>query len=221
MQRILPLLLFCCLAFPALSQTFSPDPGAVLQRETALEQATECYIFFNNPSGDSLQLRWKKIETSVPAGWAIDLCDYGLCYTGIPASGLMNTAADTARPYLKLIVQPGTTPGAAWLWFRVWQNGNPANTQDVFFDLHTPGTSAVQEAPLPEISIFPNPAPGAVWLRHNGARALPAALRDVSGKILWQGALPAGENLRLELAAWPAGAYFLQTAHTTHTILHR
>ena len=95
----------------------------------------------------------------MPDGWDIDLCDYGLCYVGIPAGGTMNPVSGSTQAYLKLIVQPDTIAGAGWLWFQVYEVGNNSNFVDVYFSLHTPGTSGTaspgQSAGL---RIFPNPA---------------------------------------------------------------
>ncbi len=140
------------------AQSFQPLPAPLLEKEVAFEQANECYIFFDNPSGDTLQLRWRRFDVSAPEDWVIDLCDYGLCYAGIPANGTMNPVYDTIQPYLKLIVQPGTTAGAAWLHFRVFEKDHESNYVDVFFSLHTPGTTSANEPEKLNFSVFPNPA---------------------------------------------------------------
>lgn len=197
---------------PAAAQTFFPLPEPVLAQEVAFDLATECYLFFENPSGDSLQLRWKRIDVSHPETWILDLCDFGLCYVGIPASGLMNPAAGTEQPYLKLIVQPGQTPGAAWLWFRVWADGDPTNYADVFFDLHTPGTTSAPEASeRPRVRVFPNPTTGPLFLENPAQHAAPAQLLDAAGRMRWSGNLAPQAPQMLDLALWPAGVYFLKT----------
>lgn len=207
-------------AKPAFSQTFFPTPGPLLQQEVALELANEGYIFFNNPSGDSLRLRWKKVETAYPAEWTIDLCDLGTCYVGIPAAGLMAVATGTTQPYLKLIVQPGTTPGSGWLWFRVYDDGQPENYADVFFSLYTPGVTAVQTPPAPSsLQAYPNPVSGVLNLDNNTENQIWARLVRVSGAVQWVGQLAARERLALDASNWPAGIYFLQTSANTQVVL--
>ena len=115
-----------------LGQTFMADPEAVLTKELQFNLANECYIYFTNPSGDTLHLRWRMIESNLPDSWVADLCDYGTCYSGIPSNGLMSPVYDTIQPYLKLIVQPGENAGACWIWFRAYENGNQTNYADVF-----------------------------------------------------------------------------------------
>jgi len=212
-------LLFLILAAPTLSaQTFFPMPGALLEQEVALEQANECYIFFDNPGGDSLRLRWKTVEESRPGGWTVDLCDFGLCYVGIPASGLMNPAVGAEQPYLKLIVQPGSIPGAGWVGFRVWEDGNPANYADVFFSVHTPGVTAAPELGQAGVRVFPNPTSGVFFVDNTGNRPLPVQLTNTWGQLIWTDNVPPGEPHMVDLATWPAGLYFLKTAAGTRVV---
>lgn len=209
------------LGIPVFGQTFFPAPGPQVEKETPFELATECYLFFENPGGDSLQLRWKQIEVNTPASWNIDLCDYGLCYTGIPASGLMNTIADTAQAYLKLIVQPGSSPGVGWLWFRVWENGNPSNFQDVFFGLYTPGLTAVSGLPQAKVEVFPNPGTDFFYVKNPSATALPARIVNSTGQTIWSGILPAQQGQEVSCARWPAGPYYLNIRGKTQLIIRQ
>ncbi len=178
-------LVWCLLISAALSaQTFSALPAATLDRELAFNEANECYIYFDNPSGDTLRLKWRQLEVSMPEGWSVDLCDYGLCYTGIPANGTMNPVFDTIQPYLKLIVQPNAVAGTAWFWFRAIEVGNDANFADVYFNLFTPGTVGAEEPEISIARIFPNPANNVLFVENTSALPLPARLTDISGRIL-------------------------------------
>lgn len=201
-------------------QTFFPSPDPLLEQEVALEQANECYMFFDNPSGDTLQLRWKLIEASYPPEWDIDLCDLGTCYVGIPASGLMYAAAGTMQPYLKLIVQPGNTPGSGWLWFRVHEDNNPDNFADVYFSLHTPGVSAVVEQPALALRFYPNPAPEALFLENNASEAIFTRLYNTNGLVFWEGYIPANARQKISILSWPPGVYLIQSGGISRVLLH-
>jgi len=220
MRLFTALFFFFLLAKTAFGQTFFPTPAPLLEQEVAPELANECFIFFENPGGDTLRLKWRKVEISFPEDWAIDLCDYGTCYTGIPAQGLMNAAFDTVQPYLKLVVQPGTTPGSGWLWFRVFEENNPDNFTDVFFSVHTPGVTATNDVIQSGLRIFPNPATDVLFLENPAGNPVPARLYNAAGGLQWQGILPPEERATLSLNTWPAGPYFLQTPGKTRVILH-
>jgi hypothetical protein len=215
--------IFCLFAFcffvqkQGFAQTFQPAPGPLLVSEVAFEQANECTIFFDNPSGNLLQLRWRSGEVSKPDGWDIDLCDYGLCYSGIPASGTMNPIWGNTQAYLKLIVQPDTVAGAGWLWFRVLEAGNDSNYVDVYFSLHTPGTSSLPAlgAGPAALRVFPNPASDAIFLKNVFAqKTARARVLSAEGALRWEGEIPAGETATVGTSNWPRGIYFVQTTGT-------
>ncbi len=219
MQSFCVALLVVCLANPLFSQTFMPLPNAVLLKEVQFDQANECYIYFNNPGGDSLRLRWRLIESNLPQAWDADLCDYGLCYIGIPSNGLMSAVYDTIQPYLKLIVQPGNTPGATWIWFRVNEEGNQSNFVDVFFSLHTPGTLSTSTQNEPGLQAFPNPVNEQLFLQNLQSGSILSRITNTDGRLVWQGMIPANNQQQVMVNDWPAGVYFLQHGNRVQKIL--
>lgn len=221
MRRTFRIILFFLLAIKtAGGQTFQPLPSGLLQQEVLPEQANECFIFFENLGGDSLQLRWKQLEAHFPPAWIVDLCDFGHCYAGIPANGLMNKAGLADQPYLKLIVQPGAIPGDAWFWFRVWVDGEPANFADVFFSLQTPGVTAATEPPASTLHFFPNPVSDLLFLENRNNMPVPARIFDASGIPKWEGSLPPLQQTELAVGDWPPGWYIIQTPTETRVFLH-
>jgi hypothetical protein len=202
----------------AFAQTFQPLPG-LLEKEVEFEQANECYILFNNPSGDTLQLRWRILELSMPQGWKADLCDYGVCYTGIPPNGTMNAAYDTIQPYLKLIVRPDTIPGSAWLWFRVFEKDNDDNLADVYFSLFTPGTTSVAEPEKTALQVFPNPASTFLFVENKQVKEQTARLLNVGGNTVWEQTLTPLSQTRVDIRTLPAGLYFLQDDKQTQKVV--
>lgn len=214
MRYFLYILLFL-LSRTGISQSFSAWPAQVLDQELAWNEANECFIYFDHPADDTLHLKWRQVEMSLPAGWTADLCDYGLCYTGIPANGTMNPAYDTVRPYLKLIVQPGTLAGSGWLWFRAIDVQQTSNFLDIYFNLHTPGTVGTNTPESSSFQVFPNPATDALFVKNESAASAFTQILDVSGTVKWQGLLAAQTTLSLDITPFPAGVYFLKTGKIT------
>ena len=216
--------IFCLFAFcTSFGQTFQPFPAPLLVSEVAFEQATECTIFFDNPSGTPLQLRWRSGEVSMPDGWDIDLCDYGLCYVGIPAGGTMNPISGSTQAYLKLIVQPDTIAGAGWLWFQVYELGNDSNFVDVYFSLLTPGTSGTALPDQPAgLRIFPNPASDVLFLENIfDTENATARILSITGQVMWEGETPAEQTTQISTSNWPRGVYFVQAGgETKKVVLH-
>ena len=214
------LLIWCvCLVETVFAQTFNATPDPLLVKEIQFNQANECFIHFNNPSGDSLQLHWRLVESNLPPEWDADLCDYGLCYTGIPSNGLMNTVYDTIQPYLKLIVQPAEVSGATWIWFRVYEEGHPDNFVDVFYSLHTPGTLSANSQMESALRVYPNPVANNLFLENNQSDVPISRITDANGKVVWQGIVPAFSQLALSVEDWPAGVYCLQRGNWVQKIL--
>lgn len=217
---------FPALAFPLLfacgnvfSQSFMPLPGPVVEKEVDFQQASECYVFFDNPSGDTLQLRWRIVTESKPPGWKIDLCDYGLCYAGIPPNGTMNPVFDTIRPYLKLIVQPDTISGSAWLWFRVFEKDNDGNFTDVYFSLYSPGITGTEEPASSDLELYPNPAFDVLFIENTGLKYSWPTLLNAAGQQIHKLAIPAGDQAMVNVSNWPAGVYYLMNGRRVQQIL--
>lgn len=206
-------------ASTALPQTFQPVPVPFLEQEVAFEQANECYIHFDNPSGDTLQLRWRGLEVSLPQDWVVDVCDYGLCYVGIPPNGTMNPVYDSIQPYLKLIVQPGATPGDAWLWFRVFEKDHETNYVDVYFSLFTPGTTSASEPENAGLLVFPNPTSDYLFIDNEGDEPQLARLLNSNGRLVWFQKIQPGGHAVIDAQTYPAGLYFLQNDQQVQKVL--
>lgn len=217
------LLLLLLTVNTAFTQSFLPVSGPVLEQQLAFNQANECYLFFDNLSGDTLQLRWRNLSPNFPEDWVVDLCDYGLCYAGIPPNGTMAPVYDTIQPYLKLIVQPGAVAGSGWLWFRVFEKDHEDNYVDVFFSLFTQGTTGIIEPGAADLEVYPNPASDLLFIDNKSDRNREFRLLDAAGHE-WsnQSILPGGHSI-IEVGLFPVGTYFLQSyrAPTQKIILQR
>lgn len=218
---LIPALHLLSLSGIAAQIPFAPSGNPQVEQEVDLGQANEVFLYFENLSpDDTLRLHWRLLEWSQPDGWDIDLCDFGTCYIGIPGNALMAPATGDDHPYLKLIVQPGSVPGAGWLWFRVYEEGHANdNYADVFFSLYTPGVTAVKETGAASVRVFPNPVRERLWVENFGDQNLPARLTDAAGRPVWEGVLPQQERAGISVETLPAGAYFLQTGQAMRRIL--
>ena len=82
------------------------------------------------------------------------------------------------------------------------------------------GTATQATQPLPELTVFPNPAHGQITVRGVGTGPVQASLFDLAGRLLLApSVLPATQLLRLP-AGLPAGLYLLQitTAAGSRTV---
>ncbi|MEI6408311.1 MAG: T9SS type A sorting domain-containing protein [Bacteroidota bacterium] len=220
MKSFVPSLIFIlCVVYTAQSQTFFPVNGPLHEQEVAFEQANLCYIYFNNPSGDSLRLRWRRLEMSTPTDWTVGLCDYGHCYLGIPTTALMDYIYDDIQGELKLIINPKNIAGSAWFWFRVAEEGNPDNFQDVYYNLYTPGTTAAHDPQGNQaFQVFPNPASEFVMVKNGSTNSAKACLSDQTGRIIGIYDLQAKSMTSISLESVSNGIYFLRTGNSVQKI---
>jgi hypothetical protein len=204
----------------ARAQTpFFPDPAPLKSAVVQPNLANEVYLYLNNPSGDSLRLRWRLGEASIPQGWGAALCDYGYCYFGVPNSGTMNWVHDTIQPYLKLVVIPNIVPGSAWYWFRVFEVGQDENYQDVYFSLYTQGVTGTSAPEAAGVAISPNPAVDYINIRSTFDQPVPARIYSAQGVLMQQLNLQPAAQQIVFCHNWPPGVYYLQTAAFTRKII--
>ncbi len=204
------------------AQTFFPLPGAVLEQEVLPNLANECYIYFeDNVNTDSLHLKWRLADATIPLGWDISLCDYGTCYTNIPPGKTMLPAYDTIQPYLKLVVLPNAVAGSAWIWFRVSRVGDDTDFQDVYFEVHTPGFVSSSTPFLEQgIKIWPNPVSDILYVHQNLDTRLntyPTTICASTGQIMWTGKL--NELSEINIKKWSSGIYILKSTFFTKTFI--
>lgn len=220
MKSFVPTLIFIfCATCTAQAQTFFPVNGPLHEQEVAFEQANLCYIHFDNPSGDSLRLRWRRLEMSTPPDWTASLCDYGHCYIGVPTTALMDYIYDDIQGELKLVINPKTSAGSAWFWFRVAEEGNPENFQDVYYSLYTSGTTAAHDVQENQaFQVFPNPASEFVMVKNASEKPATAWLSDQTGHILGSYDLQDKSMTIISLESVANGIYFLRTGHTVQKI---
>lgn len=203
-------------------QTFTAEPGVLLEKSINLNAANECYIHFeDNNSIDSLYLKWRLVESSIPPGWTIDLCDYGTCYIGIPSGKKMQPAPDTVQPYLKLLASPGNIPGEAWLWFRVTNVYDPADFLDVYYDLFTLGiTGTNAQQGQSERVFFPNPVSDFLFSNNTYNQAGNVQILGIDGRVYYNG--PLTRNTPIDVKSWPTGSYIFNSndAHQLIMVSH-
>ncbi len=220
--KISACLCFCAVLFfgeKISAQTFRPVEATILEQEVQFGLANEVYLHFENLLGDTLNLKWRRLEISKPNDWGTALCDYGTCYVGIPSSGKMNPLPPTENAYLKLLVQPNQTPGTAWIWFRVWRVEDENDFVDVYFSIKTPGTLATETPENQSFEMFPNPTSGDFFVKNRTGETQQIRLRDVFGRVVFSAEIFAGEEKTVPSAGFSAGQYFLENGKTAQRVL--
>ena len=220
---LLRLLFFLLLSQGIGAQTLLPLPSDSVHAIVSLGQANEVLLEFANPGPDSLHLRWKLLESELPAGWDVDLCDHGNCYTGIPSTAMMVPAPPGVNPYLKLIVQPGALHGQGKLSFRVYLVQDISQAVTVHFRLTTSATSITQQPFAGSLRAYPNPVGELLFLEYSGTE--PAPSLEVIGPDGRKVAAPFQVQFGLnavDVTSWPQGVnHIISLSGSKLTILRQ
>jgi hypothetical protein len=210
MRFSIVIIIFCVALGNSFAQNYTFSPGSEYFGTLEMEMYTEHYMYIGHDLQDSAYITWRLIENTCPEEWDIQACDYQHCYTGLPNYGDMNAVPIGGQGYLRMIVNPFTTPGMGMLHFLIYPTGEPLNYTDAYYYfqttvLNTESTRASQESAvvLANEIIYTGPTPGQLYLY------------DLSGKCLSAGAMKTDMH-SISMESLPAGVYLLK-APTGHT----
>jgi len=203
-KSIFLIVFFATAAVSVMAQTYTFDPGSDYYGTLEMDMYTEHYMYIGHDLQDSAFITWRLVENTCPEEWDIQACDYQHCYTGLPNDGDMNGVAAGAQGYLRMIVNPFTTPGVGMLHFLIYPTGEPLNYTDAYFHFSTTVLSAESDQILSESTIvrsneivYSGPASGQLFLY------------DMTGKCLSVSSKNASTHA-ISIESFPAGVYVLK-----------
>ena len=205
LKSIFSIVFFATAAVSVVAQNYTFDPGSEYYGMLEMDMYTEHYMYIGHDLQDSAYITWRLVENTCPEEWDIQACDYQHCYTGLPNYGNMNGVAAGGQGYLRMIVNPFTTPGLGMLHFLIYPTGEPLNYTDAYYYLQTTllsteGTEGVLETAVIRSNeiVYSGPISGELFLY------------SVSGKRLLSVAVNS-QTERISLESFPAGVYLLQS----------
>lgn len=140
------------------SQTFTLDPGNVDTVEAPANILSIFDIYQNNISSNAILLKWTKISVALPAGWDYSLCDLGHCYTGIPASGTMDSVDVGQMGLLGLNINPYNVTGQGIVKLYVYDAAFPSTGDTVTWVVNAGSVSVTEISNVWNgVTIYPNP----------------------------------------------------------------
>ncbi|MFN8308555.1 MAG: T9SS type A sorting domain-containing protein [Chitinophagales bacterium] len=184
----LSLLIFITLC-GAKAQTFYFTPSDTIRVDSTvlygLSDVDMVGAIYNNTSSP-LQVKWKRVNFTIPHGWDQNICDNYQCYG--PAA---LTQTHTTNPIMannpglfKMAIKSNCVAGDGVVQVRVWVPGDSANTSRDLTFMPTLGAAAncanvtgiEEHATAAVLSLFPNPTTGIVHLKesdnYNNLRAV-------------------------------------------------
>jgi hypothetical protein len=160
-----------------------------------------------NELTDSLQLTWRLIEEIKPEGWAVNLCDLGECYSGVPGTADMQPAGPGENGYLKLVLSPLSIVGYGFWHFWVYPTGDEDNFVNIYFSVTSEVIDGVEIVEEKLWSVGPNPASDHFYISGpSDERPELVQLFSASGSLIFE--LKPSSHF-LDVSYLPPGIYLL------------
>jgi hypothetical protein len=205
LKSIFSVVFFAAAALSVLAQNYTFDPGSEVYGTLEMDMYTEHYMYIGHDLPDSAYITWRLVENTCPEEWDIQACDYQHCYTGLPNYGNMSGVAAGGQGYLRMIVNPFTTPGLGMLHFLIYPTGEPLNYTDAFYYFSTTVLNAQEAQELSESAVLNRNE-----IVYSGPISGELFLYSISGKRLLSVAVNS-QTERISLESFPAGVYMLQS----------
>jgi hypothetical protein len=204
LKSIIPII-FIASTNAVLAQNYTFYPGTEVYATLEMDMYTEHYMYIGHDLPDSAYITWRLVENTCPQEWDIQACDYQHCYTGLPNYGNMSGISAGGQGYLRMIVNPFTTPGQGMLHFLIYPTGEPLNYTDAFYYFTTTILNAEEAMGLPESAVFTKNE-----IAYKGPLSGELFLYSISGERLLSVVLNS-PMAKISLESFPAGVYMLQS----------
>lgn len=133
--------LFILLGISLVSWRNNPKPFEIIGR--SLQDVTIsrngkvelAEIRFVNTSKADLQLKWVRVENTLPKEWDYSMCAFGKCQIGIPAGGTLKLVSPGKSGFIAIHVFPKGKNGEGKVVFKLIDPKNEANFEILQFQI--------------------------------------------------------------------------------------
>lgn len=174
-----------------------------------LEEYKNHTVYQQNLTGSELILSWENLGFDFPWDWTVLTCDFGGCYSGIPAGSTMLPISDTIKGFLKLTVNANGVPGTGTVTFKVWDFKYPNQCDTVSFAVHA-GVFTGIENDLQEnrMQVYPNPATDRLTIENVNEQSF-IKLVNHMGQVVFERKIHLSGHLTIDVSEYSPGIYFL------------
>lgn len=208
-MKKLSLILFVCLGFSAMSQTFQWDTNDTIEVNLTPNTTAQYPTYQSAIGNDTVTLAIEVIHNDIPATWDGMLCIYGLCLGTIPQVGTqatMDPIFGSTQGMVRLTVNPYNGTEVAKLQVYVYDVNYPNDGDTATFLLNT--TLGMDEHDAASFAIAPNPASDIVSIsaeqQFDGVTIL-----NAEGKVV-KTLEVSGTNAEINVADLTPGVYIVQ-----------
>ena len=216
MNSVINTVLFILLfAMNSWSQNLVYSPVQHRVDQIASENSQEFQIYVTTPTPEAIQYKWELISNSIPSTWSYALCDYGACYTVIPATATMGAislaeAQNGQQGFFKLSVTTGPNNGTGFVEIYVYDSNDINRGDTVSFLLNysnSAGISAIEK--ITTFSFYPNPASETIEFLNSSAEEAKIIILNIKGETAYESTLNPNSQTTLDINYLNAGVYFV------------
>jgi len=175
---------------------------------------TDCAIYIQSTISDTLWMAYELIESDVPNGWGINLCDNDICYGDLNASGNMAPFKSPDKAFMKVTVNPMGIAGTALVKYVIWDINNPNERDTLSYTIIVQWGAGVCCAPNAiTANVYPNPCTDYIQVANGHAAEAKFALYDANGRFIHTFSVTVGSIGIIDMRDRPRGVYILKPEH--------
>ncbi len=218
-KNLLIIALVAIFSLSITAQTVIYSPGKTVYGSMDANSFAKIDLLIFNNTSDSLDVGWKLISNNLVSGWDYSLCDFGTCYTGIPANGKMKKMGTNDTAFLKINLSPLNISGTGIVVFELAPKLGEKDT--ITFNIDAFPLSVYDNPLKPKFTISPNPASDYIavdFTKTNSAKSN-ITITNILGEIVKQENLLSEKRTVFSTSDLQEGIYFLtlQSGQTTET----
>jgi hypothetical protein len=209
-KNLLVIVTLAC-ALPSFSQggNFTFSPTDLYEGVANAEMYTEHTVYIYPNSAAVVNITWRVIGNTCPAGWDFQMCDWQHCYDGFPNSEEMDPVPAGGSGYLKLLVNPFNIGGSGAVHFWVYPTDSIELRQDVVFQFNA--TTGISHEDASNIEII-RLADQRLFI--DNATNGDYMIYDIAGRVVERDYCNQ-QQMQIDLSALPAGTYIAMTPRGT------
>jgi hypothetical protein len=178
-------------------------------------------IDITTPSPEAITYKWDLISNTFPTEWECTLCDYQLCYFGIPNTSTMtpislSDAMSGTIGYINISINTGSTYATGEVVIYVYDLLDINRGDTISFTISNINTTGViEEENFTEAYIYPNPARNNVIISNPDDSPMTLTVYSALGlQIIAQELFPK-ETVNLKVDHLSRGLYYVSMTNST------
>ena len=170
---------------------------------------------------DTLSLSIEVVESTIPSDWDGLVCVYGLCLGSILEKGKMfdmnPNSTSEENSYVRLTVNPMDSEKESIYRVRVFNKKNPKDGDTATWIINAKNANIHESQTARDFVVFPNPASNFIEIPVNH-KFTSFVIFDLTGKKVFENHNLSEPSVRVDLASWKPGVYFVQFLLDAHVL---